>query len=54
MPGMSPVGDLELRTAWKRAAQGVRQRVAGDTSRETGLADGDLVIELFEFRGAGA
>jgi hypothetical protein len=36
------------------AAEGVRQRVAGDLSRETGLSDGDFVIELFEFRGAGA
>jgi hypothetical protein len=49
---MSPVGDPELWTAWKRPAEGVRQRVAGDLSRDTGLPDGDFVIELFEFRGA--
>lgn len=41
---MGDVGDLELWTAWKHAAEEVRQRVASDISRETGLSDADFGI----------
>jgi DNA-binding MarR family transcriptional regulator len=41
---MADVGDPELWNAWKHAADGVRQRIAGDISRETGLSDGDFGI----------
>lgn len=41
---MGDTGDLELWSAWKHATEGVRQRVAGDINRETGLSDGDFGI----------
>lgn len=39
-----PVADDELWTAWKHAAEAVRQRIGADITKHTGLSDGDFGI----------
>jgi DNA-binding MarR family transcriptional regulator len=51
---MSGVDDLDLWSAWKHATESVRQRIAGDITRETGLSDSDfgIVTRLADAPGA--
>ena len=44
MSTSEPVRDDALWTAWKHAAEAVRQRIGADIARETGLSDGEFGI----------